>query len=134
MPGYILAKLIKTQLADHEKKYKPLPDIILLENHGMFVGAETIGEIKTIHNFVIDTLKKRIVREPDLSPIQVSKVEIKKIYRQLKNYPAFKNRYITFENNTEISAAVKDSASFEKVHSPYTPLTILFMPDRRCYL
>ena len=132
-PGYILAKLIKTHLTVHEKKYNSLPDIILLENHGMFVGAETIGEIKTIHNFVTDTLKKRIVREPDLSPIQVSKVEIKKIYRQLKNYPAFKNKYITFENNTEISADVKDSTSFEKVHSPYTP-TILFMPDRKCCL
>lgn len=125
-PGYILAKLIKTHLTVHEKKYNSLPDIIFLGNHGMFVGAETIGEIKTIHNFIIDTLKKRIVHEPDLSPIQVSKVEIKKIYRQLKNYPAFKNKYITFENNTEISAAVKDSASFEKVHSSYTPDHIVY--------
>ena len=98
-PGYILAKLIKTRLAMYEKKYNSLPDIILLANHGMFVGAETIGEIKTIHNFVIDTLKKRIVREPDFSPDQVSKAEVKKICRQLKNYPAFKNKYITFENN-----------------------------------
>jgi len=125
-PGYILAKLIKTHLTVHKKKYRSLPDIILLANHGMFVGAETIGEIKTIHNFVIDTLKKRIVCEPDFSSIQVSKAEIKKIYRQFKNHPAFKNKYITFENNTEISAAVKDSTSFEKVHSSYTPDHIVY--------
>ncbi|MBN1384745.1 MAG: hypothetical protein JW983_07695 [Elusimicrobia bacterium] len=43
-----------------------------------------------------------------------------------KRYPAFKNKYITFENNTEISAAVKDSASFEKVHSSYTPDHIVY--------
>ena len=125
-PGYILAKLIKTHLTVHEKKYNSLPDIILLENHGMFVGAKTIREIKTIHNFVIETLRKHIIREPDLSPIQVSKAEIKKIYRQFKNYPAFKDKYITFENNTEISAAIKDSASFEKVHSSYTPDHIVY--------
>jgi len=125
-PGYILAKLIKIQLADHEKKHKSLPDIILLENHGMFVGAETTREIKAIHNFVIGTLKKQIVHEPDFSSTWVSKAEMGKVYRCLKNYSVFKDVYITFENNTEISAAVKDSTSFEKVHSSYTPDHIVY--------
>ena len=120
-PGYVLAKLIKTQLADHEKKYESLPDIILLENHGMFVGAETTREIKNIHDFIIGTLKKQIVYEPDFSSVRVSKVEMKKVYRCLKNYSVFKDVYITFENNIEISAAVKDSTSFQKVRYPYIP-------------
>jgi rhamnose utilization protein RhaD (predicted bifunctional aldolase and dehydrogenase) len=120
-PGYVLAKLIKTQLAEHEKKYNLLPDIILLENHGMFVGAETTREIKTIHNFVIGTLKKEIVREPDFSLTWINKEVMEKVCRRIKNYSAFKDAYITFEYNTEISAAVKDSASFQKVHSSYTP-------------
>lgn len=125
-PGYILAKLIKTQLAERKKKYKSLPDIILLENHGMFVEAETTREIKAIHNFVMDTLKKQIVREPDFSSTWVSKAEMGKVCSHLKNYSIFKDAYITFENNSEISAAVKDSTSFEKVHSFYTPDHILY--------
>ena len=125
-PGYILAKLIKTQLAEHEKKYRSLPDIILLENHGMFVGAETTREIKTIHNYVIGTLKKQIVREPDFYLTRINKEVMEKVCRRIKNYSAFKDSYITFEYNTEISAAVKDSASFQKVHSSYTPDHILY--------
>ncbi|MBA7674760.1 hypothetical protein ES703_82983 [subsurface metagenome] len=120
-PGYILAKLIKIQLADHEKKHKSLPDIILLENHGMFVGAETTREIKAIHDFIIGTLKKQIVYEPDFSSTRVSKTEMERVCRRLKNYPAFKDKYITFENNIEISAAVKDNTSFQKVRYPYIP-------------
>ncbi|GAG71657.1 unnamed protein product, partial [marine sediment metagenome] len=120
-PGYILAKLIKTQLAEYEKKYKSLPDIILLENHGMFVGAETTREIKNIHDFIIGTLKKQIVYEPDFSLARVSKTEMERVCRRLKNYPAFKDKYITFENNIEISAAVKDNTSFQKVRYPYIP-------------
>ncbi|GAG91143.1 unnamed protein product, partial [marine sediment metagenome] len=120
-PGYILAKLIKIQLADHEKKYKSLPDIILLENHGMFVEADTIKGIKAIHNFVIGTLKKHIIREPDFSLAPVNKAEMERVCRRLKNYPAFKDKYITFENNIEISAAVKDNTSFQKVRYPYIP-------------
>lgn len=133
-PGYILAKLIKTQLAEHEKKYKSLPDTILIENHGMFVGAETTREIKTIHNFVIGTLKKQIVREPDFSSTWVSKAEMKKVYRCLKNYSVFKDVYITFENNTEISAAIKDSASFQKVHSSYTPDHIVYAGSEMLFI
>jgi len=125
-PGYILAKAIKTQLTEHEKKYNLIPDIILIENHGMFVGAETTREIKAIHNFVIGTLKKQIVREPDFSSTWISKAEMEKVYSHLKNYSAFKDVYITFENNSEISAAVKDSTSFEKVHSSYTPDHIVY--------
>lgn len=125
-PGYILAKLIKSRLEEHEKKYKSLPDIILLENHGMFVEAETIEEIKDIYNFVIGTLKKQVVREPDFSSTCVSKAEMEKICSRIKNYPAFKDVHITFENNTEISAAVKDSTSFQKVHSSYAPDHILY--------
>jgi len=120
-PGYILAKLIKTRLSEYKKKYKSLPDIILLENHGMFVGAETTREIKTIHNFVIGTLKKQIVYEPDFSSTRINKEVMEKVCRRIKNYSAFKDAYITFEYNTEISDTVKDSASFQKVHSSYTP-------------
>ena len=125
-PGYMLAKLIKTRLAEREKGYKMLPDIIFLENHGMFIGAETIKDIDTVHNFVIATLKKHIIREPDFSSVRVNNMKREKAYNCLKNYPAFKDLYITFENNREISSTVKDSTSFEKVRSAYTPDHIVY--------
>lgn len=125
-PGYVMAKIVKSRLIEYERECKSLPDIIFIENHGMFVEAETIREIKSIHNLVIDTLKKCIIREPDFSPVQVSKTKIEEICGRLKNYPAFRNAYITFKNNAEINAAVKDSTSFQKVHSPYTPDHIVY--------
>jgi rhamnose utilization protein RhaD (predicted bifunctional aldolase and dehydrogenase) len=125
-PGYILAKLVKTRMAEYKKEHESLPDIILLGNHGLIVGAENLGEIENIHDFIIKTLKKQIACEPDFSLLQVSKEEIEKVYNYIKNYPAFKDIYITFENNTEISKVVKDSTSFKKVHSSYTPNHIVY--------
>ncbi|MCJ7665184.1 MAG: class II aldolase, partial [Actinobacteria bacterium] len=49
-----------------------------------------------------------------------------KVCKRLKNYPAFKDSYITFENNTEINATVRDGTSFEKVHFSYTPDHIVY--------
>ena len=125
-PGYTLAKAIKIKLAEYEEKYRLLPDIILVENHGMFAEAETTGEIKAIHNSLINTLKKKIIRRPDFSLVPVSKIETEKICRRLKNYPVFKDKYITSENNREIEAAIKDSASFQKVRYPYIPDHIVY--------
>lgn len=125
-PGYTLAKLIKTQMEEHKKKYKTLPDIIFLENHGMFIGAETTKEVKAIHNFVMGSLKKQIIREPDFSPVRIDSTKREEAYSCLKNYPAFKDSYMTFKNNREISAVVKDAASFEKVRSSYTPDHIVY--------
>jgi len=100
----------------------------------MFVGAETTREIKAIHNFVIGTLKKQIVREPDFSSTWINKEVMEKVCTHLKNYSAFKDSYITFENNSEISAAVKDSASFEKVHSSYTPDHIVYAGSEMLFI
>jgi rhamnose utilization protein RhaD (predicted bifunctional aldolase and dehydrogenase) len=125
-PGYMLAKLVKTMLEEQEKKCKTLQDIIFLENHGMFVGAETIEDIDTVHNLVIATLKKHVIREPDFSTVRINNIKRDKAYGCLKIYPAFKDLYITFENNREISSAVKDSTSFEKVCSAYTPDHIVY--------
>lgn len=125
-PGYLLAKLAKTELSEHKNKHKLLPDIIFLENHGLIVGARNLDEVKNIHDFIIKTLKKQIIREPDFLTVEVSKEEIEKAYNHIRNHPAFKDMHITFKNNTEISKAIRNSNSFRKVHSSYTPDHIVY--------
>jgi rhamnose utilization protein RhaD (predicted bifunctional aldolase and dehydrogenase) len=133
-PGYLLAKLAKAELSEYKNKHKLLPDIIFLENHGLVVGAENLDDIKKIHNFIIKTLKKQITLEPDFSPIQVSKEKIEKVYGRIKSYPAFKDMYIIFDNNTEISKVVKDRKSFEKVYSSYTPDHIVYAGSEMLFI
>ena|GEM_PF-2715897 len=67
-----------------------------------------------------------IIHRPDFSSVRINNIEKEKAHECLKKYPAFKDLYTTFENNIEISAAVKDSTSFQKVHSPYTPDHIVY--------
>ncbi len=125
-PGYTLAKSVKNRLSVYQKKYNLLPSIIFLENHGLIVGAENLVEIKSIHNFIMKTLKKQINRKPDFSPVKIDEEKIKKVYNYIKNYPAFKEMYIIFKNNAEISKVIRDSDSFKKVHSAYTPDHIVY--------
>jgi len=125
-PGYVLAKEIKRRLEEHEKRYNLSPDIIFLENHGIFTGAESIEEIKNIYRYVADVLNNNIDRKPDFSSVDTDKEEKEKVIELLKKYPGFKDFYITFENNMEISTVIRDRDSFEKVHYAFSPDHVLF--------
>jgi len=125
-PGYTLAKLAMSELMKLKKINKPVADTIFLGNHGMFVGAETIKEIKDIHSLIMKALKGSIVYEPDFSPVNVDSKEVKRITSLIKDYPDFRDKHIKFENNNEISKTVKDRSLFRKVESAYTPDHIVY--------
>ena len=55
MPGYVLSKITKDAL---EKN--PDCQIILLENHGIFVAADTVDEIKVLMDKALSTIKQNI--------------------------------------------------------------------------
>lgn len=125
-PGYILAKSVNIALSEHKKKHNLMPDIILLENHGVFVGAQTTEDIKKIYDYIAGNLEKYIVRVPDFSRVRVSEGMVEKVRSRIKSFLPFEDVHITFENNNEISSIVRDRDSFKKVHSSYTPDHVLY--------
>ncbi|HUX21211.1 MAG TPA: class II aldolase/adducin family protein [Spirochaetia bacterium] len=68
-PGYVLAKYIRDAIEKHLTGGKEYPKILLLQNHGVFVADDSIGEIDRIYSEMMEKLEKRLVRVPDLSPI-----------------------------------------------------------------
>ena len=71
-PGYMLANTIREKLAAHRKEYNPVPEIIFLANHGIYVGGETTGVVKTISADLIRSLEKKIKHRPDSSPVEAN--------------------------------------------------------------
>jgi rhamnose utilization protein RhaD (predicted bifunctional aldolase and dehydrogenase) len=47
-PGLLLAKEIRRKIALWRDRYKSIPKVILIQNHGMIVLGETVEEVKTI--------------------------------------------------------------------------------------
>jgi len=67
-PGYVLASLCREAMAGHKARTGRLPQILLLQNHGIFVAGDTPAEIDHLYAWVRDTLAKEIRRAPDLAP------------------------------------------------------------------
>lgn len=55
-PGYVLFKNVETAIKAHRAAHGEEPSVIWLQNHGIFVAADSIGEIKTIYTHLIDTI------------------------------------------------------------------------------
>jgi rhamnose utilization protein RhaD (predicted bifunctional aldolase and dehydrogenase) len=70
-PGYVLFQKIISTLEEWRKTHRDDPSIIFLQNHGVFVSADTTSEIKTIYQNIENGIKARISHYPDLSPVEV---------------------------------------------------------------
>jgi rhamnose utilization protein RhaD (predicted bifunctional aldolase and dehydrogenase) len=60
MPGYVLAKDVRDVLIKYKKKTGTDADVLFLENHGVFVAADTIDEIKALTDKIIGTIKQSV--------------------------------------------------------------------------
>ena len=59
-PGYVLFKKVEDSIKVYRSEFSEEPAIIWLQNHGIFVAANSISEIKEIYASIIYTLEKAI--------------------------------------------------------------------------
>jgi len=73
-PGYVLCKSVKDAWRDHASKTGRQPAFILLQNHGIFVAAESVAGIDATYGRVMDAINARVTRRADFSPLGLDAV------------------------------------------------------------
>lgn len=68
-PGYILCKTVKDAWKAHTATTGRQPAFILLQNHGIFVAADSVAGIDATYGRVMGTINARIERRADFSPL-----------------------------------------------------------------
>ena len=66
-PGYTLARLCFEKMNAYKEKYGKDVQVLLLQNHGIFVAANTVEEIGVLFDGVISKLEKQVRRTADVS-------------------------------------------------------------------
>lgn len=129
-PGYILFKKIDLELTSFREQNGYDPQIILLENHGVFVNANTSQEIIDLYSEIETKIKNRLIS--NISPIIISKFRSEIIPAILTQYPkATKAKPI---NCNLIQKYVQDKASFEIIATAYTPDHIVYCKSRYLFI
>lgn len=63
-PGFPLARLVRKSLRAFEKAHGRLPQLVFLENHGLFVSADTPAEALALTHRVHDAVETAVSRAP----------------------------------------------------------------------
>jgi rhamnose utilization protein RhaD (predicted bifunctional aldolase and dehydrogenase) len=96
-----------------------------LQNHGVFVGAACVDEIKEIYRDIMGRLEKRIKRQPDFST-DSSEGSRYTPWEYLSAISSITGDKVAFICNNEISALIKNREAFYPVSSAFTPDHIVY--------
>jgi len=118
-PGYILASVCRELFDEYEKKNQRYPEIVILENHGLFVAADTSGKIDELTARVMNKLKSRIIEFPDFSKSCVDTEAVRETMEQLKSvYPEDGTAHAIFFTGAQ--------ALEQELAAPFTPDHIVY--------
>lgn len=133
-PGYILFKDVQEELNKWKNLHGTQPKIIFLENHGVFVGADSTDEIKEIYLEIRSEILRRSGGEPiaETLPVDDRVSQIMPALRAVLSDTGYKT--LRIRNNTLIYSFVKDESSFQSVSLPFNPDGIVYCKARPLFL
>ena len=121
-PGYILFIAVEKEIKKYKEKYHADPKVVLLQNHGIFVAANSIEEIKTIYANVKATLINAFDEFPEEKELPVSEKIIKVLPAVRMLLSDEKLKVATAFNSSWVSSFISDKNSFEKgIEKPFNP-------------
>jgi rhamnose utilization protein RhaD (predicted bifunctional aldolase and dehydrogenase) len=66
-PGFVLSKACADAFEEHRERYGVSPGVLILQNHGIFVAGRTTGEIDGTLSAIVERIRAKLLREPDLT-------------------------------------------------------------------
>jgi NAD(P)-dependent dehydrogenase (short-subunit alcohol dehydrogenase family)/rhamnose utilization protein RhaD (predicted bifunctional aldolase and dehydrogenase) len=121
-PGYVLFTAIDAEIKNYKAKFDTEPQIIFLQNHGIFVAANSIDEIKFIYSDVKAKLIAAFDKFPEQKEIAVSEkiTEVLPAVRMLLSDEKLK--VAAAINSSWISNFISDKTAFDKgIEKPFNP-------------
>ena len=121
-PGYILFKIIADEIGKYNGKFGRDPKVVLIQNHGIFVAANSIDEIHGIYAGVESKLKSTFETFPEAKEIPVSAKfnEVLPAVRMLLSEEKLK--VCAAFNSSWTDRFIKDKTAFDNgISRPYNP-------------
>jgi len=133
-PGYVLFKKVEDSIRGYRSEYGEEPAVIWLQNHGIFVAANSIGEIKVLYKDIIDKLEKAVIKlvpaetraTCSCTELVVPAIRMMVSDRKLKTLKVRKNSLIKY---------FYDSAGkYAMIARPFTPDAIVYCKSNYIFI
>ena len=135
-PGYVLAAELKKKMDRYKAQHGKDADLILLQNHGVFIAGNTKKEIEEKTKFVFNQIRSKLKKKPDFSEVEFDKERAAFIAPALRmmmmdgeNAPI-----LTFRTNKQVMKFVESEEAFYPVSSAYSPDHIVYCKPYPLYV
>ena len=133
-PGYTLFKKLETEIQAYREKHAHDPRIIMLENHGSFVSADSTTEIREIYESIISSIRTETGPEPETNQLPFNPVMNKVLPGMRMILSGEKPGIIRYRHNTLIAKYYQHYQEFHKISLPLTPDIIVYCKSRYLYI
>jgi NAD(P)-dependent dehydrogenase (short-subunit alcohol dehydrogenase family)/rhamnose utilization protein RhaD (predicted bifunctional aldolase and dehydrogenase) len=135
-PGYTLFKEVESRIRAFRARWNREPAILLLQNHGIFVGADTAEEVEAIYERVLGTIEQAIAPEA-LLPAECAATgdhaqEVIPAIRMMLGREGL--RTLRVRNNSLIAHFASSAAEFARIAVPFSPDIIVYCKSTYVYL
>lgn len=133
-PGFILYSVIRTKILEYRNDMGTDPRLVFIQNHGIFVAAESILEIRELYNYVENKIRALVRTFPGNHSIEVSEAmtEIVPAVRMLLSQTGLKAARMF--NHESVAPFLYDSETFSRISSPFTPDQIVYCLSEYLYV
>ena len=134
-PGYTLGKHCCELFAKIEQTTGKCPQIVILQNHGIFIAADTVDEIDHMMNTVMAKLEAKVKSPPNLSESDYDAELACTIAPTLRMlYGRGSAASAVFASPKELLAFAQDESSMAPLLKPFTPDHIVYCKAVPLYL
>lgn len=131
-PGYTLFKKVYDKIQAYRKASGHEPQIIFLQNHGIFVGADSTEEIERIYDSVLSTLEAQVKPIPEGdAPICDCVSEVVPAIRTILSRSGRGLKTLKVTGSALIEAMMEQA---ESVLSPFTPDGIVYCKSEYVFI
>lgn len=114
-PGYILAKLCSDKMKEYKQRKGVCADIIILQNHGIFIADDTVEGLDLKLSSVMEKLENHLDKKPDTSSVEAVSVPELSFASAVEHIA-----------NADCALFSADSQSAKILMKPFTPDHIVY--------
>ena len=126
-PGYTLFKKVYDRIKAYKNANGKEPQVIFLQNHGIFVGADTTAEIEGIYSEVLGKIEAKVAELPQGEAVIPDNVtDIVPAIRQMLSRSGRGIKTLKITKNALVDYFLDTPAGFDRIAKPFTPDIIVY--------
>lgn len=120
-PGFVLFTIIRDKILEYRQREGRDPQVVFIQNHGVFVAANSVDEIMGIYSGIESKILSGIDKMPETGELPLSDRLMEALPAVRMILSGEKTKVLRAFNNPLLLRLTADEIAFDLIASPFTP-------------